>query len=76
MGYRDFFDNIDCIGFQKSTKDVLKILFDYSLIGNYEKNNGTEKFTFKYRHKEYSNCELKDTQSIVFHYALRVYCHE
>jgi hypothetical protein len=75
MDYNEFYDQIDCIGLKKQTKDVMNILFDYSLIGNCERTNGSDKYTFKYRHKEYSNCELNEKQSIAFHYSLRVYCN-
>jgi hypothetical protein len=32
MDYNEFYDQIDCIGLKKQTKDVMNILFDYSLI--------------------------------------------
>lgn len=53
-----------CVG------NVIKILFDYSLIGNYSEENGV---SFKFREKNGMICNLNTDESIILHNLLRAY---
>lgn len=71
--YDELLDEIEAVEMSISAKQLVAILFNYSIIGNIDLSQYPPKVYFKYREKNIGKVSINENASLIFHLGFKVY---